>query len=78
MDQDIHWNKSEKNSMLQEKESDRLSKKLSKNSKNMLDCKKYLELKMISLKWKPMMVKRKRNEEKSKMILITKMKKMIT
>ena len=66
MDQDIRWNKSEKNLMSREKESDRSNKKSSRNSKNMQDCKKYLESKMILLKWRPEKAKERRNEEKLK------------
>jgi hypothetical protein len=62
--------------MSPEKESDKSNKKLSKNSKNMLDYKKYLESKMILLKWKLVKTKRRKNEEKLKMIVM-KMKKMI-
>jgi hypothetical protein len=50
--------------MLQEKGLDRLNKRLSKNSKNMLDCKKYLESKMILLNLRPVKAKRRRNEER--------------
>jgi hypothetical protein len=50
--------------MLRERELDRLSKKLSKNSKNMLDYKKYLESRMILLNLRPVKAKRRKNEER--------------